>query len=147
MSYSPDSDLLDEEDSFIDSLDPPFEPYTESSVAIVQSPSAQMPSSPHRRFYPDQSRGSPPSSPLAQRSITRPSPMRRDASTSVPDGTINPFMGGWEATNSPSASSQLPKEEGILSIMLEHLYDLGQSQLAHQSPMMWREMTTLMHQI
>lgn len=112
MSYSPDSDLLDEEDSFIDSLDPPFEPYTESSVAIVQSPSAQMPSSPHRRLYPDQSRGSPPSSPLAQRSITRPSPMRRDASTSVPDGTINPFMGGWEATNSPSASSQSSQRGG-----------------------------------
>ncbi|KIR33716.1 hypothetical protein I352_03793 [Cryptococcus deuterogattii MMRL2647] len=71
-----------------------------------------MPSSPHRRLYPDQSRGSPPSSPLAQRSITRPSPMRRDASTSVPDGTINPFMGSWEATNSPSASSQSSQRGG-----------------------------------
>ncbi|KJE06015.1 hypothetical protein I311_00151 [Cryptococcus gattii NT-10] len=111
-SYSPDSDLLDEEDSFIDSLDPLFEPYAESSVAIVQSPSAQMPSSPHRRLYPDQSGGSPPSSPLAQRSITRPSPMRRDASTSVPDGTINPFMGGWEVTNSPAASSRSSQRGG-----------------------------------
>lgn len=111
-SYSPDSDRLDEEDSFIDSLDPLFEPYAESSVAIVQSPSAQMPSSPHQRLYPDQSGGSPPSSPLAQRSITRPSPMRRDASTPVPDGTINPFMGGWEITNSPAASNRSSQRGG-----------------------------------
>lgn len=111
-SYSPNSDLLEEEDSFIDSLDPLFEPYAESSVAIIQSPSAQMPSSPHRRLYPDQSGGSPPSSPLAQRFITRPSPMRRDASNSVPDGTINPFMGGWEVTNSPAASSRSSQRGG-----------------------------------
>lgn len=103
--HSPGSDLWEEGDSFIDSLDPPFEPYAESSIVIVQSPSAQMPSSPHRRLYPDQSGGSAPSSSLAQRSISRPSPMGREASNSVPHGTIDPFMGGLNVINSPAASS------------------------------------------
>lgn len=109
--HSPGSDLSDEEDSFIDSLDPPFAPYAESSIAIIQSPSAQMPSSPHRRLYPDQSGGSAPSSPLAQRSIVRPGPMGREASNPVSHGTIDPFMGSLNVINSPAASSWSSQRE------------------------------------